>query len=29
VSGPRFGFFFWLWSPEYTARMAELGERDG
>lgn len=29
MSGPRFGFFFWPWSPEYTARMAELGERDG
>ncbi len=29
MSGPRFGFFFWPWSPEYTARMAALGERDG
>jgi 5,10-methylenetetrahydromethanopterin reductase len=29
VSAPRFGFFFWPWSPEYTARMAELAERDG
>lgn len=29
MSGPRFGFFFWPWSPQYTARMAELGERDG
>jgi 5,10-methylenetetrahydromethanopterin reductase len=29
VSAPRFGFFFWPWSPAYTARMAELGERHG
>jgi len=29
VSAPRFGFFFWPWSPEYTTRMAELAERDG
>jgi 5,10-methylenetetrahydromethanopterin reductase len=29
VSAPRFGFFFWPWSPDYTARMVELGERDG
>jgi len=29
VSAPRFGFFFWPWSPEYTARMAGLAERDG
>jgi 5,10-methylenetetrahydromethanopterin reductase len=29
VSAPRFGFFFWPWSPEYTARMVELAERDG
>ena len=28
MSAPRFGFFFWPWSPEYTARMAELAERD-
>lgn len=26
---PQFGFFFWPWSPEYTARMVDLGERDG
>ena len=26
---PRFGFFFWPWSPEYTARMASLGEDGG
>jgi 5,10-methylenetetrahydromethanopterin reductase len=29
VSAPRFGFFFWPWSPAYTTRMVELGERDG
>ncbi len=29
VSAPRFGFFFWPWSPEYTVRMASLGERLG
>jgi alkanesulfonate monooxygenase SsuD/methylene tetrahydromethanopterin reductase-like flavin-dependent oxidoreductase (luciferase family) len=29
VSAPRFGFFFWPWSPEYTVRMADLAERDG
>jgi 5,10-methylenetetrahydromethanopterin reductase len=29
VSAPRFGFFFWPWSPDYTARMATLGERLG
>ena len=29
MSAPRFGFFFWPWSPEYTLRMAELAERDG
>jgi 5,10-methylenetetrahydromethanopterin reductase len=23
---PRFGFFFWPYTPEYTARMADLGE---
>ena len=28
-TAPRFGFFFWPWSPAYTARMAELAERDG
>ena len=22
----RFGFFFWPYTPEYTARMARLGE---
>jgi 5,10-methylenetetrahydromethanopterin reductase len=26
---PRFGFFFWPWSPEYTTRMASLGEDGG
>jgi len=29
VSAPRFGFFFWPWSPEYTERVARLAERDG
>jgi 5,10-methylenetetrahydromethanopterin reductase len=29
VSAPRFGFFFWPWSAEYTARMSQLGERLG
>ena len=29
MSTARFGFFFWPWSPEYTARMAGLAERDG
>jgi 5,10-methylenetetrahydromethanopterin reductase len=29
VSAPRFGFFFWPWSPEYTARMASLGDELG
>jgi 5,10-methylenetetrahydromethanopterin reductase len=29
VSAPRFGFFFWPWSPEYTTEMARLGERLG
>jgi 5,10-methylenetetrahydromethanopterin reductase len=29
VSAPRFGFFFWAWSPEYTRQMARLAERDG
>ena len=24
--GPRFGFFFWPWSPDYTRAMAALGE---
>jgi 5,10-methylenetetrahydromethanopterin reductase len=28
VSAPRFGFFFWPWSPDYTARMVDLAERD-
>jgi 5,10-methylenetetrahydromethanopterin reductase len=26
---PRFGFFFWPFGPDYTARMAVLGERLG
>ena len=25
----RFGFFFWPYTPEYTARMARLGEETG
>lgn len=25
----RFGFFFWPYTPEYTARMARLGEELG
>jgi hypothetical protein len=25
----RFGFFFWPYTPEYTARMARLGEEHG
>jgi 5,10-methylenetetrahydromethanopterin reductase len=25
----RFGFFFWPYTPEYTARMARLGEESG
>jgi len=29
VTAPRFGFFFWPWTPEYTARMATLGEQQG
>ena len=29
MSAPRFGFFFWPWSPEFTVRMASLGERLG
>src|SRR5689334_14220427 len=29
TGAPRLGFFFWPYSPEYTARMAGLGERDG
>ncbi len=29
MSAPRFGFFFWPWSPEFTARIATLGERLG
>ena len=28
MTTPRFGFFFWPWSPEYTARMVDLAERD-
>jgi 5,10-methylenetetrahydromethanopterin reductase len=26
---PKFGFFFWPFTPEYTVRMASLGERLG
>ena len=29
MSAPRFGFFFWPWSAEYTARMSQLAERLG
>ncbi|HXJ82656.1 MAG TPA: LLM class flavin-dependent oxidoreductase [Candidatus Methylomirabilis sp.] len=29
MSVPRFGFFFWPWSPDFTTRMASLGERFG
>jgi len=29
LTRPRFGFFFWPWSPDYTARMVDLAERDG
>ena len=29
MSEPAFGFFFWPWSPEYTVRMAALGEQLG
>src|SRR5262245_15616596 len=29
MSRARFGFFFWPYSPEYTAGMVGLGERDG
>jgi 5,10-methylenetetrahydromethanopterin reductase len=29
LTEPRFGFFFWPWSPQYTRRMAELAEHDG
>ena len=25
----RFGFFFWPYTPQYTARMARLGEETG
>ena len=25
----RFGFFFWPYTPEYTQRMARLGEETG
>ena len=26
---PRFGFFFWPWSPDFTTRMVSLGESGG
>jgi len=26
---PRFGFFFWPWSPDFTMRMVSLGESGG
>ena len=29
MNAARFGFFFWPWSPEYTARMARLAEDHG
>ena len=29
MTSPRFGFFFWPYRPEYTARMAALGETLG
>ncbi len=29
MNSPRFGFFFWPWSPDYTARLASLGEQLG
>lgn len=29
MTRPRFGFFFWPYTPEYTARMAALGESGG
>jgi 5,10-methylenetetrahydromethanopterin reductase len=29
VTPPRFGFFFWPYTPEYTTRMASLGQRLG
>ena len=29
MNAPRFGFFFWPYTPEYTARMATLGEGAG
>jgi 5,10-methylenetetrahydromethanopterin reductase len=29
MSAPRFGFFFWPWSPDYTERMAALAEAHG
>ena len=29
MTSPRFGFFFWPYTPEYTARMAWLGESLG
>ena len=27
MNAPRFGFFFWPYTPEYTVRMVTLGER--
>jgi len=29
MTGARVGFFFWPYTPEYTARMAALGDSDG
>ncbi len=29
MDAPRFGFFFWPWSHDYTARLASLGEKCG
>ncbi len=29
MNAPRFGFFFWPYTPEYTVRMVGLGEREG
>src|SRR5207249_9928017 len=29
LSAMRFGFFFWPYAPDYTARMARLGEEHG
>src|SRR5262249_61240578 len=28
-TAPRFSFFFWPWTPDYTARLASLGEELG